>query len=109
MPGAICVYLRSADGSLQFTYFSAQAESLLSHTPDTLIADPMTLVDCVHLDDRELLLHHLDHGPDEASVQFEDAVVDGQLDEVPRRSAALEQVNFSAHAALDGYFDGLAG
>ena len=62
MPGAVCVYLRSADGSLQFTYFSAQAESLLGHTPNALIADPMTLVDCVHLDDRELLLHHLDHG-----------------------------------------------
>ncbi len=67
MPGAVCVYLRSADGSLQFTYFSAQAESLLGHTPDALIADPMTLVGCVHPDDRELLLHHLGHGPDEAS------------------------------------------
>lgn len=67
MPGAVCVYRRAADGSLQFTYFSGQAEPLLERAPDALIADPMVLVSCVHPDDRELLLHHLGRGPDEAS------------------------------------------
>ena len=55
MPGVVCVYRRGADGSLQFTYFSAQAEPLLGRTPEALTADPMALVGCVHPDDRELL------------------------------------------------------
>ena len=44
----------------------------------------------------------------EAGVRFEDAVVEGRLDEVPRRLATLEQVYPVARAALDDYFGGLA-
>jgi HPt (histidine-containing phosphotransfer) domain-containing protein len=63
------------------------------------------------------LAHELKVGADnfglarlaEAGVQFEDAVVESQLDEVPRRLAALEEVYPAARAALDDYFGGLAG
>ena len=63
------------------------------------------------------LAHELKVGADnfglarlaEAGVQFEGAVVEGQLDEVPRRLAALEEVYPAARAALDDYFGGLAG
>ncbi len=70
MPGAVCIYRRGADKSLQFTYFSVQAEPLLGRTPEPLIVDPMALVNCVHPDDRELLLHLLGCGPDEAKARF---------------------------------------
>ncbi|MBX9695857.1 MAG: PAS domain S-box protein [Cyanobacteria bacterium] len=76
IPGLIYQFLSKTDGSFGFSYISEGCRDLFGYEPDELIDDAWLGINCVHEDDRPMLLSSIQESTKDLSVfRFEGRMV----------------------------------